>query len=78
MAFIRHPDPSMTVGEPPIYAASCRWLPKGAKARLEAWSYSLKVGEPLPSLPLWLAEDLVVTLDLSQSYEQACHDLWIT
>jgi hypothetical protein len=28
-------------------------------------------------LPLWLAEDLVVPLDLEASYEQACHDLWI-
>lgn len=32
---------------------------------------------PLPTLPLWLTENLVVPLDLEQSYEQACHDLWI-
>jgi hypothetical protein len=31
----------------------------------------------LPKLPLWLAEALVVPLDLEQSYEQACRDLWI-
>jgi hypothetical protein len=27
---------------------------------------------------LWLSADLVIPLDLEQSYEQACHDLWIT
>jgi hypothetical protein len=38
----------------------------------------LSTGQPLPTLPLWLAEALVIPLDLEQSYEQACHDLWIT
>ena len=36
------------------------------------------LGQPLPTLPLWLNAELVVPLDLEQSYEQACHDLWIT
>jgi hypothetical protein len=31
-----------------------------------------------PTLPLWLREDLVVPLNLEVSYEQPCHDLWIT
>jgi hypothetical protein len=26
---------------------------------------------------LWLAETLVVPLDIEQSYEHACRDLWI-
>ena len=64
--------------EPPIYAASCRWPTKGTRARLEAWSHTLVLGQPLPTLPLWLDEVLAVALDLEQSYEQACHDLWIT
>ena len=78
MAFIGHPDPAMTADEPAIYAASCRWVTKGARARLEAWSHTLAIGQPLPTLPLWLADSLVVPLDLEPSYEQACHDLWIT
>ncbi len=64
--------------EPPIRAASCRWVTKGTSARLEAWSHTLVVGEPLPTLPLWLREDLVVALDLEVSCEQACSDLWIS
>ncbi len=78
MEFIGHPDPTMSNEEPPIYAASCRWVTKGTRARLEAWSHTLVVGQPLPTLPLWLREDLVTALELEQSYEQACHDLWIS
>jgi len=78
MEFIGHPDQTMSNEEPPIYAASCRWVTRGTRARLEAWSHTLVVGQPLPTLPLWLREDLVIALDLEQSYEQACSDLWIT
>ena len=77
MEFVGHPDPTMTDG-PSIYAASCRWFTKGTRARLEAWSHTLTVGESLPKLPLWLSDSQVVSLDLEPSYEQACHDLWIT
>jgi hypothetical protein len=78
MEFIGHPDQTMSNEEPPIYAASCRWVTRGTRARLEAWSHTLVVGQPLPTLPLWLREDLVIALDLEQSYEQACSDLWIS
>jgi hypothetical protein len=78
MEFIGHPDETMSNEEPAIYASSCRWVTKGTRARLEAWSHTLVVGQPLPTLPLWLREDLVTALDLEQSYEQACSDLWIS
>ncbi len=78
MEFIGHPDHTMTNEEPPTYAASCRWVTRGTRARLEAWSHTLVVGQPLPTLPLWLRDDLVIALDLEQSYEQACRDLWIS
>ena len=78
MAFVGHPDPTMTGDDPHTYAASCRWPGRGRRAMLEAWSYPLAVGRPLPSLPLWLADRLVVPLDLERSYEQACRDLSIT
>ena len=78
MALVGHPDPGMTADSPSIYAASCRWVTKGARALLQSWSHTLTIGQALPTLPLWLAESLVVSLDLEPSYEQACHDLWIT
>lgn len=77
MQLVRHPDPTMSLNEPPIYAASCRWPTNGSRARLEAWSHALVVGKPLPTLPIWLSRELAVSLNVDQSYEQACHDLWI-
>src|SRR5262245_16656482 len=44
MQFIGHPDRTMSIDDPPIYAASCRWPTKGMRARLEAWSHALVVG----------------------------------
>ena len=40
--------------------------------------YPLIVGQPLPTLPLWLTEDLMVPLDLEASYEAACRVLHIS
>jgi hypothetical protein len=78
MEFVGHPDQTMSLDAPPIYAASCRWPSRGVRAKLEAWSHVLVIGDALPTLPLWLADDLVVPLKLEPSYEQACHDLWIS
>lgn len=77
MAFIGHADPTLGPEPPVTYAASCRWLPNAeqTRARLEGWSAPMTVGEPLPTLPVWLAEDLAIDFDLDRSYEQACGDL---
>jgi hypothetical protein len=77
LAFLGHNDPTLSDPPPHIYATSCRFVKKD-KTMLEAWSHILTVGQPLPTLPLWLSAQLLVPLDLEQSYEQACHDLWIT
>jgi hypothetical protein len=78
MAFIGQSDP--TLGDPPpsLYAASCRWTVKDKRPWLEAWSNRLVVGQPLPTLPLWLSPTRVIPLDLEPGYEQTCHDLWLT
>ena len=73
-----HEDPTLGEPVPPIHAASCRWTRQARSMLLEAWSHPLSLGQPLPTLPLWLAENLVVPLDLESSYEQACHDLRIS
>jgi hypothetical protein len=78
LTFVGHSDPTFSDLPPNIYAASCRWIRKDKRAILQAWSNVLAIGEPLPTLPLWLTDSLVVPLDLELSYEQACHDLWIT
>ncbi len=77
MNFVGHSDATMNVNSPHLYASSCRWVRRGPQAFLESWSDALVLGQPLPKLPLWLAESLVLPLDLEQSYEQTCRDLWI-
>jgi hypothetical protein len=42
---------------------------------LETWAQSLTLGRPLPTVPLWLADDLAIPLELEESYEQSCNIL---
>jgi hypothetical protein len=78
LALIDEHDPTMGDDDPPgIYAASSRWVPRGAKRWLDAWCLPLAIGDPLPVLPLWLSDKLAIPLDLEASYEQTCRDLRI-
>jgi hypothetical protein len=70
-------DPALGAEPPAIYAATLRRRTAGRKHRLDAWGYPLDVGQPIPSLPLWLTDDLWLTLDLEGSYEEVCRILHI-
>jgi hypothetical protein len=78
LQFLGQHDPSLGEPQPHLYAVSCRWRPQGKRMLLQTWSHTLALGHSFPTLPLWLTGQLAVPLDLEQSYEQACHDLWIT
>src|SRR5262249_43088953 len=47
------------------------------KQQLQLWPASLSLGQPLPTLPLWIAADFSVPLDLEASYRATCADLRI-
>ncbi|HJT34988.1 MAG TPA: DUF4058 family protein [Pirellulales bacterium] len=64
-------------GAEPLYAAACRITKPGDDWLLETWAHKLSIGQPLPTLPLWLADDLAVPLDLEKSYEESCGILGI-
>lgn len=70
-------DPSLGARPPATYAAACRWIERDRKRILETWSHTLTLGQPLPTLPLWLAENYFVPLDLEVSYEETCRVLRI-
>jgi Protein of unknown function (DUF4058) len=70
-------DPSLADGPPPLYAAACRWARAGDAWLLETWLHPLTLGQPLPTLPLWLAENFAVPLELEPSYEETCRILRI-
>jgi hypothetical protein len=77
LELIGQTDRSVPPGPPPLYAAACRWRRDGETARLEAWANAFTVGQPLPTLPLWLADNLAVPLELEASYEETCRILRI-
>ncbi|MFO0805652.1 MAG: DUF4058 family protein [Gemmataceae bacterium] len=77
MDFVGHPDPTMSADSPITYASSVRWLTRGRRAKLESWPQPLVIGKPMPILPLWLKDDLCISLDLETGYEEACADLGI-
>ena len=70
-------DPLLSPEPPGIYAVACRWRRQANQPFLETWNRPLTLGEPLPTLPLWLSADLAIPLNLESSYEQTCRDLRI-
>ena len=70
-------DPALGNKPPSMYACACRWRPRGESHVLETWNSELVLAQSLPTLPLWLSEDLAVPLNLESSYEQTCCDLRI-
>ena len=78
MGLIGHSDTTMGDLPPHTYAAACRWVKRGERTRLQTWSHRLEPGAVLPTLPLWLDAELVVPLNLEESYERTCDDLWLS
>jgi hypothetical protein len=68
---------SLAPAPPPLYAAACRWRRELDAPRLETSAHALAVGQPLPTLPLLLADNLAVPLELDASYEETCRILRI-
>jgi hypothetical protein len=69
---------SFLAAEPPsLYAVACRRTRKGGSWLLVTWTHTLVLGQPLPTLPLWVADNLAIPLDLEESYEQTCDILRI-
>jgi hypothetical protein len=77
LELIHRSDPAFSPTPPATYAVTCRGRKLGRKPRFESWAYPLIVGQRLPTLPIWLTEDLAVSLDLETSYEETCRALRI-
>jgi hypothetical protein len=65
-------DPGLSPEAPPLYSTACRFIKRGDEWFLETWTQSLDLGRALPTMPLWLADNLAVPLELEDSYEQSC------
>jgi hypothetical protein len=58
-----------------LQALAYRVVGDGDRTHLDAWPFALSVGSDLPTLPLWLAPDLAVPLELELTYADACASL---
>jgi hypothetical protein len=72
-------DPMLNGDPPAIYAVTMRRRTRGKRRRpvIDTWFHPLVVGQPLPTLHLWLSDTTGVTLDLEATYEDTCRPLKI-
>jgi hypothetical protein len=54
-----------------LYATAYRATGKGKRSRVEMWLSPLTLLQPLPVMPLWLASEQAVPVDLETSYAAA-------
>jgi hypothetical protein len=77
MSFLGSSDPALGDEPPPMYAATLRLRYEERRRMLDNWYHSLAIGQPLPTLPIWLKETWAVALQLESSYEETCRTLRI-
>lgn len=71
-------DPRLGDPPAPLYAVTLRGRkPKKRRPVLDLWWYPLAVGQPLPTIPIWLGPQLAVELPLEPSYQETCRLLRI-
>jgi Protein of unknown function (DUF4058) len=79
LALVGGSDPMLDPEPPALYAVTVRGRkPAGRRLLLDAWFHPMRIGQPLPTLPVWLDVDLGVSLDLEASYEDTCRFLHIS
>jgi hypothetical protein len=61
-----------------LYAVSYRAATFRDSPRIEVWPELLTLGKMLPEMPLWLSNDLSVSLNLEESYVTGCEFLGIS
>ena len=71
-------DPQLGPTPPHLYSVTIRSRKRPEKrSLLDMWYYPMTLGQPLPTLPIWLAADLRVLLPLEPGYEETCRLLHI-
>ena len=71
-------DPSLGEPAPFLYAVTLRARkPLRKQPMLDAWYFTLNLGQPLPTIPLWLSPELPIHLPLESNYSEVCRLLRI-
>ena len=61
-----------------LYAVAYHPVASVSRPRVDVWQESLRLGTPLPVMPLWMSPDLCVPLRLEESYLESCRSLRIS
>ena len=77
MRFLEVKDPALRNQPPPMYAVTIRMRYEGRRRMMDSWYHPLGIGQPLPTLPIWLTETRAISLELESSYEETCRTLRI-
>ena len=78
LALLGRSDPNLGETPPHLYAVTMRARKRRKKVSLlDAWFYPMTVGQPLPTIPLWLDPAIRVMLPLETSYQETCRILGI-
>jgi hypothetical protein len=77
MNFLDGVDPALGSEPPPMYAATLRMRHEDRRRMMDNWYHPLAIGQPLPTLPIWLTETRAISLDLESSYQETCRALRI-
>jgi hypothetical protein len=76
---VPHNDVMQLLGQPParvaedaLTAAAYRPIVRGGEPQIDVWLETMRLGGPLPTVPLSLSADLCLPLDLEATYAMAC------
>jgi hypothetical protein len=70
MELLEESQPDSELETSPLYAVSFRPVERDAKYEIDIWGQPLRVGEPLPTLPLRLTGDTFVPVELEPTYSE--------
>lgn len=60
--------------ETALYATAYRPIGGNGQSRLQIWAQTLRVGDKLPTLPLWLRGGPCLPVELEAAYERTCSE----
>lgn len=66
--------PEAPLGDSDLYTAAYRPVEREGQACLDIWLEKLTIGQPLPTMPLWLRGGLCLPVDLNAAYERTCRE----
>ncbi len=56
----------------PLFASAYRPVERDGASTLDVWLEPVALGQPLPTMPLWLRGGLCLPVELEATYERTC------